>query len=94
MNKPTVKTKKHLDWIEVSRYLQDRKEFNNDKLWKFFCGCSDFHNGCYVTLNLEEICAPEEKRDEAIVWFVKTLFEEWPDAADKQWGDISLWVWW
>lgn len=92
MKKPNMRTKNYLDWPDVRRYLEKEKEFDRDKIWDFFMR-GDLHNGCFVTLCLEEIINPEEKNPKAVMWFAQKLFDIWPEAVGK-YGDIELYVWW
>lgn len=92
MRKPKVRTKKYLDWQDIEPYFSKMKGFNIDPIWDYFMQ-RDFHNGCFVMLELHTILDPDEEVHKDVQWFVKKLYEKWPSAFDRS-KTVELYVWW
>lgn len=95
MKLPKPITWTHVDYQDYKKYLKKKflKEWHQhqDKLWEWFCGTHDFHNGCFIHIEKPDVLG--YGGGHPATWLATRIFEDYPQVADE-YGVIRLWVSW
>jgi hypothetical protein len=98
MDKPGVC--KHLDWIEIDRWFAKTYpgQYDHEVISEWVSNDRTTHNGELVGVDNDILSHEEEpdlydEIDPKVLWFVETLYREFPEAADE-YGRISMHFWW
>lgn len=95
----------YLDWVDLCRWFRKTypKQFKEEAVRDWIVGGSDYiSNGSLVTASGECLLDPDleegeedtyEMPPDAVVFFMKTLKDEWPKAFNE-YGDVKIYFWW